>query len=322
VGDPSGKSKTRPMLTTEQVEANVQTYLKQIGRVLDAGTLEIRHNSEWFSRMSFREVLALASCGTVAQMLARDDFRGRFDGEVPIGVHELLYPLMQGRDSVEVAADVELGGTDQTFNLLVGRDMQKSAGREPQVALTTPLLVGLDGVEKMSKSLGNCIGIEDSAREMFGKVMSIADALMENYFTLLTSISEGDFRALVKSDPRAAKERLGVELVTQYHGAGAAREAAEEFRRVFTEKQAPAEMPEMPWSRVPKDDSGASTTCAMLVVAAGHASSNSEARRLIQQKAVSIDGAPLGDPQGRISMKSGGFVLKTGKRRFVRIVPG
>ena len=245
VGDPSGKSKTRPMLGAEQIEANVKTYLDQVGKVLDVGALEIRHNSEWFSPMTFRDVLALASCGTVAQMLARDDFSGRLEREAAIGVHELLYPLMQGRDSVEIEADVELGGTDQTFNLLVGRDMQKSAGAEPQVALTTPLLVGLDGTEKMSKSLGNYIGVDESPGEIFGKVMSLADAMMTDYFTLLTGVPQSEFSPLAESDPRAAKERLGVEIVTEYHGAEAAKTAADEFRRVFSERQAPSEMPEV-----------------------------------------------------------------------------
>ena len=312
VGDPSGKSKTRPMLGPSEIEANVKTYLDQVGKVLDVAALEIRPNSEWFSKMSFREVLELASAGTVAQMLARDDFRGRYEAQTPIGVHELLYPLMQGRDSVEIEADVELGGTDQTFNLLVGRDMQKAAGAEPQVALTVPLLVGLDGTEKMSKSLGNYIGIDEPAAEIFGKAMSLADSMMADYFTLLTEVPESEFKGLIESDPRAAKERLGIEIASQYQGAEAAKAAAEEFRRVFSRRQAPEEMPTVACTE---------STVMGYVVQAGHAKSNSEARRLIEQGAVSIDGDKCTDPARVVPLKAGGVTLRTGKRRWARLVP-
>ncbi len=318
VGDPSGKSKTRPVLSPDEIDANVQTYLDQVGKVLDVDSLEINKNSDWFASMGFRDVLALAATGTVAQMLARDDFRGRFEKESAIGVHELLYPLMQGRDSVEIDADVEIGGTDQTFNLLVGRDMQKAAGDEPQVAMTLPLLVGLDGIEKMSKSLGNYIGVDESPKEIFGKVMSVADTMMANYFTLLTGVPESEFKPLVESDPRAAKERLGVAIVDEYCGAGSGEAAAAEFRLVFSQKQVPDDMPAMQWGDIPKDDSGATTTTTMMVVAAGHAKSNSEARRLIEQGAFRIDDVQHRDPSEKLELPPG-TIIRTGKRRWLKI---
>ena len=314
VGDPSGQSKTRPQLTPEQIEANLQTYLEQVRAVLDVARLEIRPNGEWFAKMSFADVLKLAGRSTVARMLERDDFAKRHAAKAPIGVHELLYPLMQAHDSVMVRADVELGGTDQTFNLLGGRDLQRDAGQEPQVTLSMPLLVGLDGANKMSKSLGNYVGLKDPPGEMFGKLMSLPDVLMRDYFTLLTALSEAEIQKLLAGHPREAKERLGVEIVTRYHSAQAARAAAAEFRKVFSEKQAPSEMPEL---RV----SAGKVGVIDLIIQAGHAASKSEARRLVEGGGVSLGGEKVADWKAEVS-PADGAVLQTGKRRFARVRRG
>jgi len=314
VGDPSGQSKTRPQLTPEQIEANLQTYLEQVRAVLDVARLEIRRNGEWFAKMSFADVLKLAGRSTVARMLERDDFAKRHAAKAPIGVHELLYPLMQAHDSVMVRADVELGGTDQTFNLLGGRDLQRDAGQEPQVTLSMPLLVGLDGANKMSKSLGNYVGLKDPPGEMFGKLMSLPDVLMRDYFTLLTALSEAEIQKLLAGHPREAKERLGVEIVTRYHSAQAARAAAAEFRKVFSEKQAPSEMPEL---RV----SAGKVGVIDLIIQAGHAASKSEARRLVEGGGVSLGGEKVADWKAEVS-PADGAVLQTGKRRFARVRRG
>jgi tyrosyl-tRNA synthetase len=314
VGDPSGKNKTRPALSVEEIERNLKTYLAQVDAVLDVDKLEIRRNGEWFSKMSFADVLAMAGSSTVARMLERDDFAKRYKSGAAIGVHEMLYPLMQARDSVEVRADVELGGTDQTFNLLAGRDMQRQLGQEPQVALTLPLLVGLDGTEKMSKSLGNYVGVTEEPGEMFGKIMSLADGLMQDYFTLLTELPEGEIADVLAGHPRDAKERLGREIVTRYHSADAAEAAAEEFRRVFSQRKLPSEMPEV---KLP----GASIAIIDLLVLAGHASTKSQARRLITGGGVSVDGKKIFDLHSDVSPPDGA-VLQTGKRRFAKLRPG
>jgi tyrosyl-tRNA synthetase len=314
VGDPSGRSKTRPPLTVEEIEKNLKTYLEQVDAVLDVEKLEIRRNGEWFSKMSFADVLKMAGASTVARMLERDDFAKRYKSGAPIGVHELLYPLMQARDSVEIRADIELGGTDQTFNLLAGRDMQRSLGQEPQVALTTPLLVGLDGTEKMSKSLGNYVGVTESAGEMFGKVMSLADTMMKPYFTLLTDLPGGEIEEVLAGHPREAKERLGREIVTRYHSEAAADDAAAEFRRVFSEKKLPSDMPEV---KLPAK----TIVIVDLLMLAGHARSRSDARRLIAGGGVSVDGEKIADIHADVSPPDGA-VLQTGKRRFARLKPG
>ena len=311
VGDPSGRSKTRPALADADIERNLKTYLDQVSAVLDIGRLEIRRNGEWFSKMTFADVLRMAGASTVARMLERDDFAKRYASGAPIGVHELLYPLMQARDSVEVRADVELGGTDQTFNLLAGRDMQRSVGQDPQVALTMPLLLGLDGVEKMSKSLGNYVGVSEPPAQMFGKLMSLPDTLMHDYFTLLTALPESEISRTLSGHPREAKERLAVEVVSRYHSAEKAARAAEEFRKVFSERQAPSEMPEVP---LPPEGIAALD----LLLAAGHAPSRSEARRLISGGGVCIDGSRVQDPAAIVSPPDGA-VLQTGKRRFARL---
>jgi len=314
VGDPSGRSKTRPPLSDAEIEENLKTYLEQVSAVLDVEKLEIRRNGEWLAKMSFADVLRMAGSSTVARTLERDDFARRLKAGTPIGVHELLYPLMQARDSVEIKADVELGGTDQTFNLLAGRDMQRAAGQEPQVALTTPLLVGLDGTEKMSKSLGNYVGVTEAPGEMFGKLMSLADALMPDYFTLLTDFHDKEIAEILAGHPREAKERLAREIVKRYRSAEAAEAAAAEFRRVFSERKLPSEMPEV---KLP----AAKVNVIELLVLAGHARTRSEARRLVAAGAVSVEGQKILDLHSDVSPPEGA-VLQTGKRRFARLRPG
>jgi len=316
IGDPSGQNKTRPVLSAEQIEANAATYIAQAGRILDTspGKLEIRRNSEWLEKLSFAEVIKLASQMTVARMMERDTFELRYKAGVPIGVHEFLYPLVQGYDSICIDADVELGGTDQTFNNLIGRQLQENAGQRPQVVMLLPLLVGLDGVEKMSKSKGNYIGITDPPGEMFGKIMSIPDEVMANYFLLLTDVEREEIDVLTDPDqthPRQAKAKLGRIIVSQYHGEKAAAQAAAEFDRVFSERQTPSEMPEI---ALP----GGKINIVELVTLAGFAQSKSEARRLITQKAVSIDQEKVTDVDAEVSPKAGA-ILRVGKRRFGRI---
>ena len=316
IGDPSGQNATRPMLSPEQIRANAKTYFDQAGKILDttAAKLEIRYNSEWLDKLSFAEVLRLAAQMTVARMMERDTFELRYKRGEPIGVHEFLYPLMQAYDSVCVKADVELGGTDQTFNNLCGRDIQRAYGQEPQVVLVMPILIGLDGTEKMSKSKGNYIGVTDEPVEMFGKVMSIPDALMENYFTLLTDLPADEIRTLLdpaKTHPRQAKARLAKTIVATYYDQAAAEAAAAEFDRVFSQRQAPSEMPEI---AAPAEGTG----IVELVVSAGFAATNSEARRLIRQGAVSIDGEKITDIHAHVKPRDG-QILRVGKRRFGRI---
>jgi len=317
IGDPSGVNKTRPVLTAEQIDANAATYLEQAAKVLDTSPqkLEVRRNSEWLDTLSFAEVLKLAAQMTVARMMERDTFEVRYKAGVPIGLHELLYPLMQGYDSVQIAADVELGGTDQTFNNLVGRDLQANAGQPPQIVLIFPLLVGLDGTEKMSKSKGNYISITDEPNDMFGKVMSIPDTLMENYFTLATELPAEKIATLLdakKTHPRDAKAALAREIVRIYHGPAAAKTAEEEFNRVFAEKQTPTDMPKITVTAGP-------VNIVDLVTAAGFTKSKSEARRLVTQSAVSIDDEKITDVDAAVTPQTG-QVLRVGKRRFGKLV--
>ncbi|HDZ20034.1 hypothetical protein LCGC14_0095640 [marine sediment metagenome] len=317
VGDPSGENKTRPVLTPEEIEANAATYFEQAGKILDTSPekFEVRNNSEWLKDLSFADVLKLAGQMTVARMMERDTFEQRYKAGVPIGVHEFLYPLMQGHDSVCIEADVELGGTDQTFNNLVGRQLQANAGQQSQIVLIMPILVGLDGVEKMSKSKGNYVGITDEPNDMFGKIMSMPDDLMSNYFTLLTSTPPDEVATLCDSEqthPRQAKAQLGRLVVAQYYGDPAGAAAAAEFDRVFSERQKPTDMPDIP---VP----AGGMKLVDLIVSAGFAKSKGEARRLITQNAVSIDDAKITDVDADITPK-GGEVLKVGKRRFGRLV--
>ncbi len=321
IGDPSGKSETRPPLTEEEVRANAETYERQIFKVLDPTKTLIDFNSRWMKAMSAQDLIRLAARYTVARMLERDDFHKRYVAGTPIAIHEFLYPLIQAYDSVALHADVELGGTDQKFNLLVGRDIQREYGQPPQVVITLPLLEGLDGVQKMSKSLGNYVGIDEPPEEMFGKLMSISDSLMLRYYELLSDISPSDLARLKRDletgakHPRDAKEELAIEIVTRYHGAAAARHAAQEFARIFREKGLPEEVEEIFLKAA-----GGNTVFLLpnLLVEAGAAPSTSEARRLIKQGGVKVDGEKVTDvnlelPVGRT------FLLQVGKRRFKKV---
>ena len=319
VGDPTGANHTRPILTDEQIEKNARTYFEQAGKVLDTSPekLELRHNSEWLAKLTFADVLRLAARMTVARMLERDTFEKRYRAGDPIGIHEFLYPLMQAYDSVVINADVELGGTDQTFNCLAGRELMRDAGIEAQVVLTMPLLVGLDGADKMSKSKGNYVGVTDPANEMFGKVMSIPDALMENYFTLLTAVPEGEIREMLRSvHPREAKERLASAIVARYYGEEAARRAAEEFRRVFSAKEKPSDIPRV---AIAVEEESADRGLASTIVAARFAPSTSQAMRLIQQGAVWWDDKKITDPKAVVKLTTAGTLLKVGKRNWAQV---
>ena len=316
IGDPTGKNVTRPQLTREQVEANARTYFEQAALVLDMPGVEVRRNSEWFDRMGFMDAIRLGAFMTVARMLERDTFAERLRAGTPIGMHELLYPLMQARDSVEVAADVEIGGTDQTFNLLVGRDLMREAGLEPQVCITLPLLPGLDGVQKMSKSLGNAIGLTDEPREMFGKAMSLPDALMPDYFRLATTLPEEEVVRLLAGPPREAKVGLASALVARYHDAAAAARAREEFDRVFRDKGLPDEVPTL---RLPPELVEADGAWIVRVLQhAGLADSASAARRLVRDGGVRLDGTRVEDEQARLP-RGASVLVQAGKRRFVRL---
>jgi len=319
IGDPTGANHMRPVLSEEQIRANAKTYFEQAGKILDANSakLELRYNSEWLAKLSFADVLRLAAHTTVARMLERDTFEKRYRAGDPIGVHEFLYPLMQAHDSVVIQADVELGGTDQTFNCLAGRDLMRDAGQESQIVLTMPLLAGLDGVEKMSKSKGNYVGVTDTAYDMFGKLMSIPDTLMENYFTLLTDMPLAEVREILRTvHPREVKERLGLAIVGRYYGSEAAKAAADEFRRVFSEKQQPTVV-RLQEVKLPQ---GTTTVgLAWLLRETGLAKSNSEAMQKIKEGAVDIDNTRANNPQAQIPWKPGQQVLLRLGRRHVRV---
>lgn len=313
VGDPSGKDKTRPMLTPAQVEENVATWMTQLGRIVDLPRAEVRRNGEWFSKMSFLEVLGLVNRMTVQQMLERDSFEKRFGEGSPISIREFVYCLMQGWDSVEVRADVELGGTDQTFNLGVGRRLMEQQGLEPQVSVISPLVEGTDGAAKMSKSLDNSIGLEDATKDMFGKAMRIPDALLPKYLRLLTDLEEPAIEALLAPgvNPRDAKLSLGEALVARYHGAEAGRREREEFLHVFSEKRLPVDIPTV---TLP---SGA-VSILDLVVSCGFAASKGEARRLVGQGGVAVDDVVVKDVAAQVPVKAGA-ILRVGSRRFARL---
>jgi len=316
IGDPSGRSKTRPVLTPDEVDRNARTYLDQAGHVLDTspGKLEVRRNSEWLAKMDFADVLRLAGQMTLQQMLKREDFANRLNEETPIGVHELMYPLMQGWDSVNIHADVELGGTDQTFNNLVGRDLQIAAGQPPQIVMIMPLLVGLDGQQKMSKSYGNYIAVRDTPKEMFGKIMSIPDTLMANYYTLLTDLPADQIKSVCDGDkthPREAKARLARAIVTQYYEAATAEQESELFDRVFRDGGLRDDIPTV---SIPANE----VALAALLKAAGLAPSTSEGRRLIDQGGVTINEQKAADPQARITPENG-MLIRVGKRKAVRL---
>ncbi len=322
IGDPAGRSATRPPLTRAQIQANARTYQDQVFKILDPRRTEVRFNSEWCAGMTFAEVLKLAAQVTVAQMLARDDFQKRFAANSPISLVEFLYPLIQGYDSVMVNADVELGGTDQLFNLLVGRALQKARRQPQQIVLTLPLLEGLDGARKMSKSLGNYVGVNEPAREMFGKLMSIPDDLMWRYEALILRRPEPELAARRRAvetgarHPRQAKDEMARGITALFHGPAAADAAAGEFTRVFAEHQRPDLIPAVtiPASRRPN---GKLRIVALLVMA-GLAESNGAARRLIQQGAVKVDDAKITDVQAELEIPEG-CVIQAGKRGFARI---
>jgi tyrosyl-tRNA synthetase len=320
IGDPTGRSKTRPQLTMEETRRHGQTYYDQATRVLDPDKTEIRYNSEWLDEMRFSEVIELAAHTTVAQMLERDDFEERYEAGKPISVHEFLYPLAQAQDSVEIEADIELGGTDQKFNLLVGRSLQRDKGQEGQVCLTLPLLEGTDGSEKMSKSLDNAIGITEPPEEMFGKTMSIADDLIYRYAELVSDIPTdelADFKAFAEEDPRDAKAQLAHTLVRMYHGEGAADQAQKHFEQTVVEGERPDDIDEY----APKPGSNGEVGLLNLMRGAGLTESNSEGRRLIEQGAVSIDDEPVTDTGRYINLaEEAPFVLQVGKRRYVRVI--
>ncbi len=317
IGDPSGKSKTRKALSREEVARNAQSYKEQVFKILDPQRTELRFNGEWFSPMTFEEVIRLSAKVTVAQMLQRDDFAKRYETNQPISLVEFLYPLIQGYDSVVVRADVELGGTDQLFNLLLGRELQKEAGQEPQVVMTLPLLEGLDGVQKMSKSLNNYIGISESPKEMFGKVMSVSDELMWRYFSLVLGWPDARVKALAaqvesgERNPRQVKDELAQAIITLFHDADAARAASEEFSRVFSQGALPDDIPE---HRLAADIS-----LLDLLAEQGLIASKGEGRRLIGQGAVKLDDANVED--ATLVLTSGSaHLLKVGKRRYLRLV--
>lgn len=321
IGDPTGKSETRKQLTEEQVLENARTYERQIFKILDRKKTKVVFNSQWLAPLNFTKVIELAAKYTLARMLERDDFAKRYKEGLPISIHELFYPLMQGYDSVELKADVEIGGTDQKFNLLMGRTLQKEYGQVPQIAITMPILEGLDGVHKMSKSLGNYIGIDEAPREMYGKTMSLPDELMARYFELVTAVSLEELRDIEAGlkdgslHPRDIKMRLAREIVSQYHGSEQAKAAEEEFKRMFQQKDLPDEVPEFR----PAEDMKEEVWLPKLMVAAGSAGSTSEARRLIQQGGVKVDGIKVDDPNITIS-PSNGMIIQVGKRKFFQIV--
>lgn len=320
IGDPSGKSDTRPPLTREDVERNAETYKEQVFKILDAEKTQVVFNSTWLGQLTSYDMIRLASELTVARMLERDDFKKRFDSNRPISIHEFLYPLIQGYDSVAMQADVELGGTDQLFNLLMGRDLQRSRGQEPQVVLTVPLLEGLDGVNKMSKSLGNYIGISEPPDTIFGKVMSISDELMFRYYELLSDLSLAEIAQLQQDivagsvHPKVAKIGLAKELVARFHNQEAAEEAARTFEQVFTRHETPDAVDEV--QLIVADDQ---IWVPKLLADAGLVKSTSEGRRLIQQQAVSIDGNKVEDSNTAVPA-TGTLLLKVGKRRFCRVL--
>jgi len=345
VGDPTGQSETRPPLTREQVDANAKTYLEQVYKILDPGKTEVRYNSEWLGTMPSQEVVRLCGHYRLARMLEREDFRSRLEKNLPISVHELLYPLFQAYDSVALQSDVELGATEQKFNLLVGRDIQREYAQPSQVALTMPILVGLDGERKMSKSLGNYIGITDAPGEMFGKIMSVSDELMWSYYDLLTDFTEPvivRLREEVRTGvlhPKKAKVQLAHTIVAGFHGEEAAKKAADEFERIFSERQAPEQMTELTVERRSPTlaflirrgkDSKSSVALSTqlgdrekltkLLVLLGEVTSKSEADRLVKQKAVEINDQVITDVGYDVSLARGmTYVVRIGKKRFFRL---
>ena len=321
IGDPTGKNETRKQLTREEVLANAETYKEQVFKILDPARTRIVFNSSWMGPMSAADLIGLAARHTVARMLERDDFHKRFSSQQPIAIHEFLYPLVQGWDSVALEADVELGGTDQKFNLLVGRELQRQMGQRPQSVVTTPLLEGLDGVNKMSKSLGNYVGINEPAKEIYGKLMSISDPLMVRYYELLSDVDLATLAQVQRGvggepegmHPMEAKRALAREMVTRFHGSVAAVKAEEDFLQQFRQKEIPEDIP------VYHCQSDKPVWICALLTASGTVSSNGEARRLIQQGGVKLNGEKLGDADHEVK-PVGELILQAGKRRFVRVI--
>jgi tyrosyl-tRNA synthetase len=321
VGDPSGRDQTRARLTQEQVEANAKDYLTQVSKVIDRARTEVTYNGDWFGRMSFLDVMALMTKMTMQRMLERDDFTKRRESGTPIYLHECLYPLMQGRDSVEIRADIELGGSEQLFSLMVGRDLQRDAGQEPQVCITFPILRGLDGHRRMGKSLGNYIGVGEPAYDQFAKTMSIPDDLMRHWFELLTDRPSEEIDKLCDAQsthPRDAKETLGKDIVRFYHREDAANKAAAEWRHRFSEKQDPTEIPEAP---IPKTEmTNGTVPLFKLLVLAGLAKSNNEARRHVQSGAVTIgsDRQKITDPVATVPVEDN-LIVRVGNRKVIKV---
>jgi tyrosyl-tRNA synthetase len=316
IGDPSGRSATRPQLSSDEIQANADTFEQQIAKLLDPEKTELRFNSEWMSRFTAADFVRLAGKVTVAQMLEREDFRKRFESQTPISVHELLYPLVQGYDSVALECDIELGGTDQKFNLLMARQIQREYGSpDPQMIMTTPLLEGIDGVQKMSKSLGNYISITESPREMFGKVMSISDELMWRYYELLTDLPPQEVSVLKESghNPRDLKAELGRRIVTDFHSEAEAWAASEEFDRMFRERQLPSEIPLIQRGPGP-------VKLVKLIAQEGLAASVAEAQRLIAQGSVRVDGERVSDVKSEVAgSQDSETLIQVGKRKFLRV---
>ena len=318
IGDPSDRNKTRPQLTLEEAKANAESYIKQSKVILDVKNLKVLFNSTWLNKMNFQDVINLSSKYTVARMIERDDFTKRFESEIPISMHEFLYPLAQAMDSVEIKSDVELGGTDQKFNLLVGRDIQKEHNQDPQSIITLPLLEGTDGIEKMSKSYDNYIALDDSAEDMYGKIMSINDSMIEKYYKLAIFAEKKkvlEVKSLLKDDsinPRDIKKDLAKELVKKYYDENAAEKAEKSFEKVFVKRDNPDDMPEAVLS--------SEKSLIDLLLGENLISSKGEGKRLIAQKAIKISGEICDDPNKLLSSEDNGAIIKVGKRRFLKIV--
>ena len=316
IGDPTGQNTTRPILSAEQIEENAKTYFQQAGKILDTSEekLEVQHNSKWLSGMQLADIIKLTSSMTVARMLERDTFELRYKKGDAIGIHEFLYPLMQGYDSVMIKSDVELGGTDQTFNNLIGRDLQRLDGQKPQIVMTMPILVGLDGKEKMSKSKNNYIGVTDEPNEMFGKVMSISDDMMENYFTLLTDIEPEKIKKIVnpaETHPKETKVMLGKMIVTQFYDEKAGQAAADNFENVFVQNKLPDEMPEIKITADP-------LTASKLLLQCGLVDTGGEGKRAVKQGGAKINDEKLTDPNQQITPEDG-MIIQVGKRKFAKL---
>ncbi len=316
IGDPTGQNTTRPILSPEQIDKNAKTYIAQAGKILDTSKdkFEVRPNSEWLADLRLADIIKLTSSITVARMLERDTFEIRYKAGDAISMHEFLYPLMQGYDSVMVKADVELGGTDQTFNNLVGRDLQRIYGQKPQIVITMPILVGLDGKDKMSKSKGNYIGVTEEPKNMFGKVMSISDDMMENYFTLLTDIPADKIKELVnsqKTHPKQAKVLLAKTIIKQFYDEAAGEQAADEFEKVFAQKQMPQDMPEVKIS-------GEAIPAAKLLLACKLVSTGGEAKRLVTGGGFTINGEKITDPNKAVTPENG-MIIRAGKLKFAKL---